>query len=36
MASYTSDDDDERNQLVGDGGLVPGGEVGAAVSGGVP
>ena len=37
MASYTSDDEDERNRLVGEGGLGPGGGGGGgAAGGGVP
>jgi len=36
VASYTSDDEDERNRLVGEGGLGPGGGGGGAAGGGVP
>ena len=36
VASYTSDDEDERNRLVGEGGLGAGGGSGGAAGGGVP
>eukprot|EP00092_Neocalanus_flemingeri_P033652 GFUD01036583.1.p1 GENE.GFUD01036583.1~~GFUD01036583.1.p1 ORF type:complete len:327 (-),score=88.35 GFUD01036583.1:1003-1983(-) len=36
VASYTSDDEDERNRLVGEGGLGPGGGGGGGAGGGVP
>merc|ERR1711862_843104 len=36
VASYTSDDEDERNRLVGEGGLGPGGGGGGGSGGGVP
>merc|ERR1719369_1815572 len=36
VASYTSDDEDERNRLVGEGVLGPGGGGGGGAGGGVP